>query len=298
MTWFRTKHVQITDLAEGSNGWAQTGVYADGEWHASACLDTIPADSATVLALGPARLVVPPAAWQAADSHTFTYVAGTPTRLWHVSIDIDRGTWWVWLLDQDASAWRGMDNFPIDMRFNDRVAHESLPLRAPSGQDDTVAYYQAGVAPMTCFSVSTLSANRSHARDWWSSYVMVRGVYNLSDCRQSKGLSNVGARLRVGWTSLVVPVSGFKPAARGWYTYAHQSNTLTWWLSVHPRSGAFWAHVWSTASDISTSSDGRVDISLQLSDQLGETHVQGQRLVDTTGYVVHGDVRGMCPTQP
>lgn len=298
MTWFRTKHVQITDLAEGSDSWAQTGIYADGEWHASTCLDTIPADSPTVLALGDARLVVPPAAWQVADSHTFTYVASTATRLWHVSIDIDRGTWWVWLVDQDARPWRHLDSLAIDVRLNDRVAHEALPLRTPPGQDDTVAYYAAGVAPMSCFSIDTLSVSRSpHGHDWWSSYVQLQGVYSLSDCRQAKGLGNVGARLRVGWTNLVVPVGGFKPAAHGWYTYAHQSNNITWWLSVHPRSGAFWAHMWSTAADISTAS-ARVDISLQLSDQLGETHLQGQSLADAASYVVHGDVRQACPLLP
>jgi hypothetical protein len=267
MVWFRTNHLQV-DRFYDTDGFTTAALYADGEYRGASCGDTIPVAEATTLELGGQRFVVPAGAWRAAGQGALQYSGTDGRRLWRLGIDLTRGAWWVTAFDTEPRE----DNttLAVTLRFNEAVGHEAVELEAVAAAASVTAYYRAPTASMACFRATALDADQSpEAKDGWTSHLHLQGVYAVSDCHQARPLSTVGAILRVGSASLHVPVGGFKPAGHDWFTYSAQTTDLTWWLSVHPRSGVFWAYAWSRGRPLATGEDG-LKLRLQIGDQVGE----------------------------
>jgi hypothetical protein len=269
MVWFRTDHVQVErfDDMDGPAPATQR-LYADGEYRALSCGDTIPTAEATTLEVDGQRFVVPAGAWEAGGKNILIYSGVEETRAWRLGIDLGEGLWWLTAFDAEPAP--AHDALDVTLHFNETTAHEAVPLKRPQPIVDPAAYYRASTAAMACFHATALDADQTpQARDGWTSHVHVQGVYTFSDCHQSRALTGVGAILRVGGASLHVPIGGFKPADHEWFTYSAQTDKLTWWLSVHPRSGVFWAYVWSRGLPLAAGDKG-LKLSLQVGDQVGQ----------------------------
>ncbi|HET6346288.1 MAG TPA: hypothetical protein VFH51_15245 [Myxococcota bacterium] len=272
MVWFRTNHAQV-DRFYDTDGFTTAALYADGEYRGASCGDTIPVAEATTLELGGQRFVVPAGGWRALSKTMLQYSGADGRRVWRLGIDLARGAWWLAAFDAEPA--EGDTTLAVSLRFNEAVGREAIALEAVTTSAAVTAYYRAPTAPMACFHATALDADQTpQAKDGWTSHVHLQGVYAVSDCHQARPLTAVGAILRVGGASLHVPVGGFKPAEHDWFTYSAQTDDLTWWLSVHPRSGVFWAYVWSRGRPLATGGGG-LKLRLQVGDQVGEETLAG-----------------------
>lgn len=278
MVWFRTNHVRA-DFSQTTAGGRERTLYIDGEYRAATCGDTAPHLSAASLRLNGTALQAPAGALISPHSGVYTYSEAQAHRLWRLMVDTKTGTWWATLWedgtddadgDGDADESGKDDVLDVSLELDGSQGTEHLLLQTPvSHEAGETYYYRAGTAAMACFSVNQMDViHGSNPADWWTGYLYVQGVYNFSDCRQHHGLLGVGARLRIDGTVLRIPTTGFRATGGGWFTYSVQTSSLTWWISVHPRSGVFWTYVWSDSAEFVSLMDG-VDVTLQIGDQVG-----------------------------